>query len=69
MSEEKTRTSKAQQRATQKYIKTHYDRIEIKCPKGFRERLKAYAEAAGESVNLYIINAVNSRIQSEGHSE
>ena len=41
--------SKAQQKATAKYVKANYDRIEIKPAKGTRETWAAVAEAEGKS--------------------
>lgn len=46
--------SKAQQKATHKYIKNNYDRAEIQMPKGKKELVKAYAEKQGLSLNAYI---------------
>jgi hypothetical protein len=50
--------SKAQQRATANYVKSNYDRIEIKPPKGTKEKWQAKAEAAGKSLQRFIIDAV-----------
>lgn len=50
--------SKAQNKATQKYIKNHYDEIKIRVPKGKKEEYKAKAEAAGKSLNQYIIDCI-----------
>ena len=49
--------SKAQQRAVNKYIKGNYDRINLVVPKGRKAEIKAYARAAGESVNG-LVNAL-----------
>ena len=51
-------TSKAQQRATAKYCKIHYDEIKLRVPKGDREILKQKAEALGMSLNAYIISCI-----------
>lgn len=45
------------------YRKKNYDRIEITLPKGERERLRALAAAAGQSVSEYILQAVNERAE------
>lgn len=37
-----------------RYINKAYDRINLTVPKGDKERIKAYAEAQGKSVNGYI---------------
>lgn len=66
MPEEKPRISQAQQKAVKKYINSHYDRIEITAPKGFRQKVQDHAAAAGESVNGYIKKAIENRMESEG---
>lgn len=54
--------SKAQQRATAKYVKANYDRMEIVVPKGTREIIKSHATAHGESVGAFIKRAVDSQM-------
>lgn len=61
--------SKANQRAVNKYVKTNYDRINVTMPKGQREIIKAAAAAAGESVNSYIVKAIEERMKNEGGAE
>lgn len=62
---EKSKISKAQQKAVQKYVKKNYDRIELTVPKGQKNFISQLATAAGESVNGYIKKAVEERIQRE----
>ena len=62
---EKSKISKAQQKAVQKYVKKNYDRIELTVPKGQKDLFSQLATAAGESVNGYIKKAVEERIQRE----
>ena len=62
---EKSKISKAQQKAVQKYVKKNYDRIELTVPKGQNDFISQLATAAGESVNGYIKKAVEERIQRE----
>ncbi len=64
MSEE-TKVSKAQQKAVNKYVKNNYDRINVTFSKGYKAIIKAHAEEQGESVNAFIIRAVNETIQRE----
>lgn len=52
-------TTKAQQRAVDKYVKANYDRIEFKVLKGRKAEIKAHAEAFGESVNGFIGRAID----------
>lgn len=56
-------TTKAQQKAVNKYVKANYDRIEFKAPKGRKAEIKAHAEARGESVNSFIGRAVDETIE------
>ena len=50
--------SKAQQKATNKYISKAYDRINLTVPKGQKDTIQAHAEAHGESVNGFIGRAI-----------
>lgn len=50
--------SKAQQKATNKYIQKTYDRINLTVPKGQKELIKQYADSNGESVNAFINRAI-----------
>lgn len=54
----KIATTKAAQRAVNKYMKENYDRINLTLPKGSKENVKAHAEAQGESVNGFIGRAI-----------
>lgn len=54
--------SKAQQRATAKYVKENYDRIEIKPQQGTKARWTAAAEAEGKSLQRFIIDAVEASL-------
>ena len=55
-------TTKAQQKAVQKYVQNNYDRVVLTMPKGKKEAIKAAAAAAGESMNQYILAAVDGRM-------
>lgn len=50
--------SKAQQRATNKFIAKTYDRINLTIPKGRKELIQTHAAARGESVNGFIGRAI-----------
>lgn len=58
-------TTKAQSRATARYQAKTYDKIDIRVPKGTRDRWKTAAEAAGESLAGFVSGAVESRIGSK----
>lgn len=55
-------TTKAQQRAVNKYIKNNYDRLNITLPAGQKATVQAAATAAGESVNEYTQKALLARM-------
>ena len=57
--------TQARNKATQKYVKEHCDRIYITLPNGIKDRWKEAAEAAGESLTEFIRNAVEARIANE----
>ena len=69
--------SKAQQKATNKWIEKAYDRINLTVPKGHKDTIKAHAEAHSESVNGFINRAIDETMQrdnadpgaSEGQTE
>ena len=54
--------SKAQQRATNKYMKANYDRVNLTLPKGRKAELQAHASDRGESVNGFINRAIDEAI-------
>lgn len=56
-------TSKANQRAVNKYIKANYDRVNVTFPKGKKDAIKVHAEAHGESVNSFINRAIDAQIE------
>ena len=57
--------SKAQQRATAKYVKENYDRIEVKPIKGSKERWKTAADMEGKSLQQFIIDTVEAVLASQ----
>lgn len=58
--------SKAQQKATSKYQKEHYEDIKIRVKKGERERLKKdIFELGYDSVSKFMVDATNEKIERE----
>ena len=55
-------TTKAQQKAVNKYITNNYDRLNITLPLGQKATVQAAAEAEGESVNEFTQKAILARI-------
>ena len=61
--------SKAQQRATNKYIAKAYDRINLTVSKGKRDIIQAHAEARSESVNGFINRAIDQTMEQDSGGE
>ena len=61
--------SKAQQKATNKWIEKAYDRINLTVPKGQKEVIKAHAEAHSESVNGFINRAISETMERDEHGD
>ncbi|MBD5101142.1 MAG: hypothetical protein HDT27_00300 [Subdoligranulum sp.] len=55
--------SKAQQKATNKWIAKAYDRINLTVPKGKKARIQDCAAAVGESVNGFINAAIDEKMK------
>ena len=49
------------------YKAEHYERLKLQLRKGHKEIVKTAADAVGESMNVYIKEAIASRLVSEGH--
>lgn len=58
-------TSKAQQKAVNKYMASNYDRINLTVPKGQKDEIKAHADSMGESVNGFINRAINQTMETD----
>ncbi len=55
--------SAAQQRAKQKWDKQNLDRIQLVVRAGEKEQIRAAAEAAGETLNHFIVQATKERME------
>lgn len=55
----------ARTKATRKYNAKAYDRIEITVPKGHKDKIKAVAEQGGHSVNSFINEAIQEKMQKD----
>ena len=55
--------SKAQQKAVSKYMKENYDLYQIRMPKGRKSDIKAHADAKQESMNGFIMRAINETME------
>lgn len=55
--------SKKQQASVNKYVKANYDRVNVTMPKGKKSLIQAHAEARGQSVNAFINDAINEKLE------
>ena len=56
--------TESQKQATYKYVK-NFDRIEIKLPKGSREKIREHAAELGESVNTFVSRAIAEAMEND----
>lgn len=61
--------TEARKLGNRKWDAENLDRISIAAPKGYRDALKARAAARGESVNAYIIRAIDAQMQRDQQQE
>lgn len=64
MSEREKRVSEAQRRATNKYLEK-FDEMRVRVPKGKKEIIQDHALAVGMSLNAYINEAIDEKIERE----
>lgn len=55
-------TTKASQKAVNKYISAKYDRVNLVMPKRKKEEYRSAAEASGKSLNQFIIDCIESNL-------
>lgn len=58
--------NEARRRANEKWLNENYARINLAIPKGEKELIREASEAAGETMNGYIMKAVRARFKEEG---
>ena len=55
----------SRQKANNKYLTEKVDNISLHVPKGQKEVIKAAATKAGVSMNQYIVEAINERLNND----
>lgn len=67
MSEEKKSTytgnTDARRRANAKYLSETVEDVRIRVPKGQKEIIKAHADNQGESMNQFVVRAINEAME------
>ena len=61
--EKKTFYTEARKRANEKYLKETVEDIRIRVPKGQKAVIKAHADRQQESMNQFIIRAINETME------
>lgn len=57
--------SPARRRANEKYNAKAYDEIKVRVPKGKKQIIKDFAETKGKSLNGFIKEAINEKIEKD----
>mgnify|MGYP005789346023 CR=1 FL=1 len=57
--ERKSRYTEAQAKAAKKYLKESVEDVRIRVPKGQKAVIKHHAENQGESINSFVVRAIN----------
>lgn len=60
--------SEAQKRANNKYLET-LDEIKTRVPKGRKAEIQAHAEKQGESLNGFVVRAIDETIERDNGKE
>ncbi len=61
--EKKSRYTEAQAKAARKYLKETVEDIKIRVPKGQKAVIKAHADRQQESMNQFVIRAINETME------
>ncbi|MCI6092354.1 hypothetical protein MR781_07430 [bacterium] len=61
--EKKTFYTEARKRANEKYLKETVEDIRIRVPKGQKAVIKAHADRQQESMNQFVIRAINETME------
>ena len=57
--------TEAQKKASIKYLREKTDSIQIRTPKGTKERWRAAAEDHGKSLNQFIVDTIETEIRNQ----
>lgn len=55
--------SEAQKKATAKYEQQNYDKVLLRLEKGRKDEIKTAAEKQGQSLNGFIVSAIDEKIE------
>ena len=60
---------KTSARSKNTWIEKTYDRINLTVPKGKKDTIKAHAESHGQSVNSFINEAIDEKMERDQHGD
>ena len=60
--------TEARKEGNRKWDAANLDRVSVAVAKGKKDKIKAAASAAGESMNQYIITAIDQRMERDEHN-
>ena len=63
--EKKSRYTASQKKAAEKYLSEKVEDIRIRVPKGQKAIIKAHAESVGESLNQFVIRAIEKAMRDD----
>ena len=66
--EKKSRYTEAQAKAARKYLKETVEDIKIRVPKGQKAVIKAHADRQQESMNQFVIRAINETMERDANA-
>ena len=66
-----TYSPEAHSRAGTKFVKTHLDRIEMRCTKdsGLKQKIVEHTQKTGESINAFMIRAVQETMERDSEKQ
>lgn len=73
MSEEKKSTytgyTESRKKANEKYLKESVEDIRIRVPKGQKSIIKNHSDKTGESMNAFVVRAINETMERDNHNK
>lgn len=66
--EKKSRYTEAQAKAAKKYLKESVEDIRIRVPKGDKAKVQEHAAAMGESMNSFVVRAIDETMERDHQS-
>lgn len=63
LEEKKSRYTEAQAKAAKKYLSETVEDVRIRVPKGQKAIIKTHADSQGESMNQFVVRAINEAME------